>query len=350
MSRPVSARHRILDAAVKLVRTKGFTATTVDELCAAAASPRAPSSITSTARRRWASRPRGTGRRSPARCSPGAHITSPPIRWSGCWPTSAIRRDILQGELPEFTCLVGTMAQETHQTSRAIAEACHASMSGHAATLEPDIAAAMRERGLGPRRRGRLERAEPRPPHAGGAAGRLHPRKGRGRPERARDSVDHLDRYVRLLSQPRRPPGARHDRTRRAPRTRPDADHRGVASRALRCWTEPELMKRWFTPRPWTTPVIEVDLRPGGANYILMRGPMARVFPIAASIWRSFRASDRVHRRLHQRLGAFRQAVLHRDDHLRDIGQGRTRYTPAHCTGARAERERTRRWASTTAG
>ncbi len=60
------------------------------------------------------------------------------------------RRDILQGELPEFTCLVGTMAQETHQTSRAIAEACHASMSGHAATLEPDIAAAMRERGLGP--------------------------------------------------------------------------------------------------------------------------------------------------------------------------------------------------------
>jgi uncharacterized protein YndB with AHSA1/START domain len=40
-----------------------------------------------------------------------------------------------------------------------------------------------------------------------------------------------------------------------------------------RAWTEPELLKQWFTPRPWTTPVVELDVRPGGSNYILMRGP-----------------------------------------------------------------------------
>jgi uncharacterized protein YndB with AHSA1/START domain len=40
-----------------------------------------------------------------------------------------------------------------------------------------------------------------------------------------------------------------------------------------RCWTEPALLKQWFTPRPWTTPIVQVDLRPGGANYVLMRGP-----------------------------------------------------------------------------
>jgi uncharacterized protein YndB with AHSA1/START domain len=40
-----------------------------------------------------------------------------------------------------------------------------------------------------------------------------------------------------------------------------------------RCWTEPELIKQWFTPRPWTTPVVETDVRPAGSNYILMRGP-----------------------------------------------------------------------------
>ena len=34
----------------------------------------------------------------------------------------------------------------------------------------------------------------------------------------------------------------------------------------FRAWTEPELMKQWFTPRPWTTPVIETDVRPGGPS------------------------------------------------------------------------------------
>jgi uncharacterized protein YndB with AHSA1/START domain len=47
----------------------------------------------------------------------------------------------------------------------------------------------------------------------------------------------------------------------------------------FRCWTEPELMKQWFCPQPWTTPVIEVDLRPGGTNFILMRGPEGEEHP-----------------------------------------------------------------------
>ena len=46
-----------------------------------------------------------------------------------------------------------------------------------------------------------------------------------------------------------------------------------------RCWTEPELIKQWFTPRPWTTPVVETDLRPGGASYMLFRGPGGEEFP-----------------------------------------------------------------------
>ncbi|WP_026870206.1 SRPBCC family protein [Inquilinus limosus] len=47
----------------------------------------------------------------------------------------------------------------------------------------------------------------------------------------------------------------------------------------FRAWTEPELMKQWFVPRPWTTPVIEVDLRPGGSNLIVMRSPEGNEFP-----------------------------------------------------------------------
>lgn len=47
----------------------------------------------------------------------------------------------------------------------------------------------------------------------------------------------------------------------------------------FRAWTEPELLKLWFTPRPWTTPVVETDVRPGGSSYILMRGPDGNEFP-----------------------------------------------------------------------
>ena len=40
-----------------------------------------------------------------------------------------------------------------------------------------------------------------------------------------------------------------------------------------RAWTEPALLQQWFTPRPWTTPVVETDVRPGGSSFVLMRGP-----------------------------------------------------------------------------
>jgi uncharacterized protein YndB with AHSA1/START domain len=41
----------------------------------------------------------------------------------------------------------------------------------------------------------------------------------------------------------------------------------------FRAWTDPELLKQWFAPLPYTTPVAELDVRPGGANRIVMRGP-----------------------------------------------------------------------------
>jgi uncharacterized protein YndB with AHSA1/START domain len=46
-----------------------------------------------------------------------------------------------------------------------------------------------------------------------------------------------------------------------------------------RAWTEPELLKQWFAPLPYTTPVAEMDVRPGGANLIVMRGPDGAELP-----------------------------------------------------------------------
>ncbi|RKU00554.1 polyketide cyclase [Burkholderia sp. Nafp2/4-1b] len=40
-----------------------------------------------------------------------------------------------------------------------------------------------------------------------------------------------------------------------------------------RAWTDPDLLKEWWCPKPWTTEVRAFDLRPGGAFHTFMRGP-----------------------------------------------------------------------------
>lgn len=47
----------------------------------------------------------------------------------------------------------------------------------------------------------------------------------------------------------------------------------------FRAWTKPELLKQWFAPLPYTTPVAELDVRPGGANLIVMRDPEGNDLP-----------------------------------------------------------------------
>jgi uncharacterized protein YndB with AHSA1/START domain len=44
-------------------------------------------------------------------------------------------------------------------------------------------------------------------------------------------------------------------------------------------WTEPEHLKKWFTPAPWTTVDCEIDLRPGGVFRTVMRSPEGEDFP-----------------------------------------------------------------------
>ena len=44
-------------------------------------------------------------------------------------------------------------------------------------------------------------------------------------------------------------------------------------SAVWRCWTEPDLLKQWFCPKPWTVPEADMDVRPGGRMNIIMAGP-----------------------------------------------------------------------------
>ncbi|WHA40062.1 SRPBCC family protein [Agrobacterium larrymoorei] len=45
----------------------------------------------------------------------------------------------------------------------------------------------------------------------------------------------------------------------------------------FRAWTDPELMKEWFCPKPWAVSHAELDLRAGGSSFIVMNGPNGEV-------------------------------------------------------------------------
>jgi uncharacterized protein YndB with AHSA1/START domain len=54
------------------------------------------------------------------------------------------------------------------------------------------------------------------------------------------------------------------------------------APRALvfKAWTDPKQMAQWWGPKGFTNPVCEMDVRPGGAHRIVMRGPDGTDYPV----------------------------------------------------------------------
>jgi uncharacterized protein YndB with AHSA1/START domain len=46
-----------------------------------------------------------------------------------------------------------------------------------------------------------------------------------------------------------------------------------------RCWTEPELLKQWFCPKPWGVSHAELDVRAGGSSLVVMQGPNGEEMP-----------------------------------------------------------------------
>jgi uncharacterized protein YndB with AHSA1/START domain len=48
----------------------------------------------------------------------------------------------------------------------------------------------------------------------------------------------------------------------------------------FKAWTEVDRLKRWWGPKHFTNPVCEIDVRPGGAMRIHMRGPDGTIYPM----------------------------------------------------------------------
>lgn len=137
------ARTKLLDAALAAVRTKGYAATTVDELCQAAGVTkgaffhhfRSKEDLGVAAARHWGDVTR------PLFAAAPYHAPEDPL--DRLFAYLEFRKELLEGPLPDITCFAGTTVQETYATSPAIRDACAEAITGHTATLEPDIEAAI---------------------------------------------------------------------------------------------------------------------------------------------------------------------------------------------------------------
>lgn len=50
--------------------------------------------------------------------------------------------------------------------------------------------------------------------------------------------------------------------------------------RVFKAWTDPKQMAQWWGPAVFTTPVCEMDVRPGGLYRIVMRSPDGVDYPL----------------------------------------------------------------------
>jgi TetR/AcrR family transcriptional repressor of nem operon len=189
------ARSKLLDAALSVIRTKGYSATTVDALCAAAGVTKgaffhhfkSKEDLAVAAADHWSEMT--------SALFAGAPYHDHADSLDRVLGYVEFRKSLLQGGVPEFTCLVGTMVQETYETSPAIRDACDRSISGHAKTLEADIEAAMRDRGLRPEWTARSLALHTQAV----LQGAFILAKAKSGAEIAADSIDHLTRYLKLL-------------------------------------------------------------------------------------------------------------------------------------------------------
>ncbi len=131
-----------MDAALTVVREKGYTATTVDDICAQSGVSKgsffhhfkSKEELVLATVEHWNAMTGAFFETAPYHALP-----DPRDRLLGYVDFRGL---IMEGEVSEFTCLLGTLVQETYLTHPDLRHACEAGMAAHIALLVRDVEAA----------------------------------------------------------------------------------------------------------------------------------------------------------------------------------------------------------------
>jgi TetR/AcrR family transcriptional regulator, transcriptional repressor for nem operon len=190
-----ASTRKLLDAAVHVIRSKGYSAARVEDICAEAGLTKgaffhhfmSKEACAIAAAAHFAATADAL-----FDAAPYSHLPDARARVLGYVD---FRKAILQGELPQFTCLLGTMVQEAYDSHPAIRAACDRYISQHAERLEADIAEA----------KSRHAPDSPWTPESAALysqavlQGAFILAKAKHGPKVAADCLDHLKRYFETL-------------------------------------------------------------------------------------------------------------------------------------------------------
>jgi TetR/AcrR family transcriptional regulator, transcriptional repressor for nem operon len=186
------SKTKLLDATLRVVRAKGYAATRIEDICAEAGLTKgsffhhfkSKEDLTFAAAAHWGTKTARTFADAPY------HEQDDPLKRLVAYVD--FRKALLIGELPEFTCFLGTIIQEAYLTHPEISAACEQIFTAHVKTLEADVREAMRRYGV----RGNWS-AESLALHIQAVMqGGFILAKAKGSAAVAAESFDHLRRYL----------------------------------------------------------------------------------------------------------------------------------------------------------